>query len=721
VPRGRRLRLLVAHASDLPGLPTLAGGGAAVIDRALGEARGRGRLRTDFNIEALGDPVTAASLDSALETTCDIFEFSGHRYSRRRLDGGEQAGIAVSDGNGGVAFLPAERLAASLSRSSVRVVLLNACGPDDPLDEQRDELASHFLRAGIPAVIAMQFRVDDSHAIAFSEGFYASLATGASLDEAVSVGRRRMHGLGILTNWGAPAVYTRSADGLIFPEAAAPSHERRDDRERPHAPSFVHPIIQATAADDLVEPHIREAITRFCSRWQTPLPRDERDELTALMERLHTSPGADGDAMRLLSLLNASYPHGVKDHHVRRNFGDTSDDALGEIRNRAEALLKKVSESATSQFAVAVEVSHPSVAEPVTTRKYFLRRMPISTLLERSPDAHVGLPYDLRFALSLYDAGHYLESVAQMTGIIDLVCTSSTALSVPELALFLYYLSKSLLKLNWYAELEMVLDGPYQALSRSVLRDLEVERLQVAGTRFRQLGDYIAAQACFDGAVDMIPHSSVPAVLRRMGDCHAMRAQSRLDQAVRHDLPDTARIASLRTARTALNQAVLSFDALRESTGTGTHYEGRLHGTLAFLDVATSLVTPEAMTSDQWRRTERHARMAFEPSRERKPFGVVAGRYALAVVNLAEARWHALAGDEAGLAAAAAPLESAVRQLRELFEHYLARRVNLGVTFELAKLRLTESTVVELSRSGAAQPHLWRQIGAISAIWSPLA
>ena len=153
------------------------------------------------------------------------------------------------------------------------------------------------------------------------------------------------------------------------------------------------------------------------------------------------------------------------------------------------------------------------------------------------------------------------------------------------------------------------------------------------GNPIRQLGDLAAAQICFDGAVnillEMLGSGTDAVILRSLGDSYAWQAQSRLDHAVSDGQPILVREASLRNATEALERATSCFQRNREATGTGVHYEGRLYGTQAFLGVARSLVHPSTLTLERWLEVEALARGGFEPERERKPFGIVAGVRAL--------------------------------------------------------------------------------------------
>lgn len=81
-----------------------------------------------------------------------------------------------------------------------------------------------LTRAGIPAVVGMQFKVYDANAIAFSSIFYQTLAAGEPVDTAVREGR-----LAIYFNrsndderdWGVPVLYLHAEEeeGVLFPRA----------------------------------------------------------------------------------------------------------------------------------------------------------------------------------------------------------------------------------------------------------------------------------------------------------------------------------------------------------------------------------------------------------------------------------------------------------------------------------------------------------------------
>lgn len=166
-----------------------------------------------------------------------IFHFAGHGVVETKQDKmqtgdndkREGALLLVKDKiSGQEARMRAIDVATALQKAGVRLAFLDACQTG-----QRDEnypwdtLAGTLTAYEIPAVLAMQHRVEDGAAIAFSEAFYAALAAGLSLDEAMFTGRRATL-LDLVTNpspdmkvpieWGVPVLYSRLPDGKLFPE-----------------------------------------------------------------------------------------------------------------------------------------------------------------------------------------------------------------------------------------------------------------------------------------------------------------------------------------------------------------------------------------------------------------------------------------------------------------------------------------------------------------------
>ena len=169
---------------------------------------------------------TAETVLDAMTQEAHIFHFAGHGEFEGQLGASfgsvEGRGSIVLLGDGGEPRLfPADLLAQNLLGRGIRLAVLGACqgGTRDRVNAWTG-VAPALTRAGIPAVVGMQFAVKDRNAIAFSRQFYRALAAGQPIDAAVTDGR-----LAILSqspsrderDWGVPVLYLRVEDGVLFP------------------------------------------------------------------------------------------------------------------------------------------------------------------------------------------------------------------------------------------------------------------------------------------------------------------------------------------------------------------------------------------------------------------------------------------------------------------------------------------------------------------------
>ena len=225
-----------------------------------------------------------------LAQPADILHFAGHGIFQQKAGGAsgtygsrEGAGyIVLEDESGKASAVPAERLALLLQNRGVRLAVLGACqtGTRDSVNPWTG-VATALVRAGIPAVIGMQFKVLDVNNIAFNRQFYQALAQGNEIDFAVNAGR-----LAMLAragdddrDWGVPVLYMRSDNGVLFPasRAAEPEWEpqpytirRRYSDDAPVLPS---PLFRQAAAA-LLPP--------------APLPEDPTQLKVSLRDILNT-------------------------------------------------------------------------------------------------------------------------------------------------------------------------------------------------------------------------------------------------------------------------------------------------------------------------------------------------------------------------------------------------------------------------------------------------
>jgi CHAT domain len=224
----QRLRMVAAFASPPDYDPLRLDKEEDMIGQALG----------DFEVEGVAiewkpllNNATQETLARALLKPTDLFHFAGHGEfgddpgSPPSGDASEgRIVLASTDPTAPGKALAADDLAPILQQAGIRLAYLGACdtGRRDGVSPWTG-IAPVLASRGIPAIVAMQYAVFDHRAIAFNQMFYTALASGLSIDEAVSAGRLAMvraQGEGD-TDWGVPVLYMRAPDGVLFPELAA--------------------------------------------------------------------------------------------------------------------------------------------------------------------------------------------------------------------------------------------------------------------------------------------------------------------------------------------------------------------------------------------------------------------------------------------------------------------------------------------------------------------
>ncbi|GAB1541904.1 hypothetical protein NUACC21_45770 [Scytonema sp. NUACC21] len=224
-------RLLVALASPQDDEPLDVTKERANIESALKDIPG---IQPEFvegtTVELLNEKLIAGS---------DIFHFAGHgKFKQSVLD--TNGGYIVLQGKDGKSTLmSAEQLAINLRQRGVQLVFLGAC-ETGRRDEQNvwSGVVTALMGAGIPAAVAMQYKIWDESAIAFSQSFYKALAAGLPLDQAVSLARIAVFNLCDLLkeepqrqffwrDWGVPVLYCRTKENFVLP--AIQDEKQRQD------------------------------------------------------------------------------------------------------------------------------------------------------------------------------------------------------------------------------------------------------------------------------------------------------------------------------------------------------------------------------------------------------------------------------------------------------------------------------------------------------------
>jgi hypothetical protein len=169
-------------------------------------------------------PNKTAILNALGEADYHVIHYMGHGGFDAVSDGGE---LLLEDEDGNLSPVPAETFAAWISDSPLRLVFLNAC--QSARTPERTEVppfagvATSLIHHGIPAVVGNQFSVRDDMAITFASTFYARVAQGHPIDEAVASARKMLFDQQMPLFWATPVLYMRSTDGYLFtrPDAAA--------------------------------------------------------------------------------------------------------------------------------------------------------------------------------------------------------------------------------------------------------------------------------------------------------------------------------------------------------------------------------------------------------------------------------------------------------------------------------------------------------------------
>lgn len=225
--RSRPLRALVVMAGpDLDFEREL-----KVLNLAFDEVQRAGLLQLDLLQDA-----TLSTLQAALSRkTYDVLHYSGHAAYSAAKGVGE---LYLEDEEGYPVAVSADELRALLVGQKLKLVVLSACQTAKTGGRQAfDSVATALLREAIPAVLAMQFRVDDVSATEISRVFYSQLVLGRSVIEAMHQVRLALHHRDLerlaverYHDWGVPALYVQSSLLRLFDEGALRAEARAPNR-----------------------------------------------------------------------------------------------------------------------------------------------------------------------------------------------------------------------------------------------------------------------------------------------------------------------------------------------------------------------------------------------------------------------------------------------------------------------------------------------------------
>jgi CHAT domain len=144
-----------------------------------------------------------------------VFHFIGHGDFHPET--GEASLLLEQRENRKGRLVGKDELKVALDQDSIRLVILNSCegARVDGLDPFGG-LAQSLVQKGIPAAVAMQFKITDTAAVTFAGKFYRTMAQNHPVDEALAEARKAIYFAKNPTEWGTPVLYLNAEDGQII-------------------------------------------------------------------------------------------------------------------------------------------------------------------------------------------------------------------------------------------------------------------------------------------------------------------------------------------------------------------------------------------------------------------------------------------------------------------------------------------------------------------------
>jgi len=232
-PELEQLRILVAYSSP-PELGT--------IDADEDVSRIEALTGDDISVQVERD-LWRGDLKDAIETfKPHVFHFIGHGEAGRIAlfaDEKELQLRTLKSDKSMADWCDSETVSDLFSNHRPRLVFLHACRGAASFSrslESFTSMARELVYRDIPAVIGMQFAIANEDASVFAEAFYRELAKGSPVDEAVSVGRRKLGSLARGGAWADP----RFGNPLVYLQASKPMivarvHEEPEPETQPEA------------------------------------------------------------------------------------------------------------------------------------------------------------------------------------------------------------------------------------------------------------------------------------------------------------------------------------------------------------------------------------------------------------------------------------------------------------------------------------------------------
>ncbi|HST04269.1 MAG TPA: ABC transporter substrate-binding protein [Chloroflexia bacterium] len=249
-----RVLVMISNPGDFPRLDVEQEW--AQIQEALGPLEERGLVHLDLLDDATL-PVLRKKLQSA---PYHILHFIGHGAFDRQTQEGV---VVLKDESGRGRMVSGQQLGWLLHNyRTLALVILNACeGARADRTDPFSGTAQSLVQQGIPAVVAMQFEITDGAAKTFSQAFYAAIAGGHPVENALFEARMAIFTENHALEWATPVLYTRAADGHLFDFSSLPAPPPivTSPLTAPDGPSVAAPEAPL-ATDTQVEPNARPPI-----------------------------------------------------------------------------------------------------------------------------------------------------------------------------------------------------------------------------------------------------------------------------------------------------------------------------------------------------------------------------------------------------------------------------------------------------------------------------
>jgi hypothetical protein len=214
-----RILVVVSQPTDL---------GKVLSDEVIAELERLAQV-LPLQLSRLDQPTPDTLLSTLGESHPHVIHYVGHgQYN----EGEGQGELALVDDDGTAMWYTDAMLAELLDHAGVlpHLVVLHSC--EGAVTDVRDSfagLAPQLIRAGVPAVVAMQYAVTNRSAIDFSSAFYEHVGSGMPIDHAVQEARfrltQRADPAGQTRLLGVPVIYLQSRDGIIQSAGSPPSNE----------------------------------------------------------------------------------------------------------------------------------------------------------------------------------------------------------------------------------------------------------------------------------------------------------------------------------------------------------------------------------------------------------------------------------------------------------------------------------------------------------------